>query len=63
MRAYQNKISGLWKWGLYGEFKYRTEKECIESELKLLTERLTKIKEDCLSSNIQKSSLEHTVTK
>jgi hypothetical protein len=53
MKAFQNKISGLWKWGINGEYKYKTEKECRDTELKLLTERLTKIKEDCLSSKIQ----------
>ena len=63
MKPFQDKITLLWKWGLYGEYKYQTEEDCRRSEMKLLIERLRAIKEECQNLKIQTSSLEHTVIK
>jgi hypothetical protein len=52
MKAFQDKITGLWKWGLYGEFKYSTKDECQQNEMKLLIQRLKAIREECQNSKI-----------
>lgn len=44
MRAFQDKVSGLWKWGTRGEPKYNTKQECERAELELLTERLRELR-------------------
>jgi hypothetical protein len=49
MKAIQDKVTGVWKWGLYGEFKYSTKEECQANEMKLLIQRLKAIREECQS--------------
>lgn len=50
MKAFQDKTTGLWKWGLYGEFKYQSKEQCQEEEMKLLIQRLKAIREDVCQS-------------
>jgi len=45
MRAYQDRETGLWKWGSNGKPIYKTKRECNTDGLKQLTDKLRKIKD------------------
>ena len=49
MKTFQDKITGLWKLGLYGEYKYKTKEEAEENEMKIFIERLKIIRDGCRS--------------
>ncbi len=44
MRAYQDKETGLWKWGTRGEPKYKSKDEAKRTEMELLEKRLRQLK-------------------
>lgn len=44
-KSYQDKESGLWKWGSNGKPMYETKAECDKAGLKIIFDRLMWIKE------------------
>lgn len=44
-KAYQDKVSGLWKWGTRGEPIYNSKGECERAGMEILTRRLRDIKD------------------
>lgn len=44
MKAYQDKISGKWKWGRRGEPIYDTAQQARDAGMGILTERLREIR-------------------
>lgn len=50
MRAYRDKLTGLWKWGTNGSPKYETRIECERDGNNKLVERLRKIREGYASN-------------
>lgn len=45
MKAYQDKESGLWKWGKNGKPIYESKELCKRAGLDMLTDRLIKIRD------------------
>ncbi len=45
MRAYQDKQTGLWKLGLNGDYKFKTEQEALSDATAKLTTALKKVRE------------------
>lgn len=44
MKAYQDKITGKWKWGKRGEPIYDTAQQARDAGMGILTERLREIR-------------------
>lgn len=44
-KAYQDKETGLWKWGKRGIPMYESKIECERKSLEILTDRLRQLKE------------------
>ena len=45
MKAYEDKESGMWKWGSRGEPIYKTKNECERAGMEILTDRLRKLRD------------------
>lgn len=45
MKAYQDKQTGLWKWGTRGTPKYETKTQCERAELERLTDALRELRQ------------------
>lgn len=45
MKPYQDKITGLWKWGTRGEAIYSSKHEAQKQGLRILTDKLRKIRD------------------
>lgn len=54
MRAFQDKVTGLWKWGTRGEAKYSTKAECQRAGLDLLCDKLREIRD-----KVNKTAINH----
>jgi hypothetical protein len=45
MKPYQDKTTGLWKWGTRGVPQYETKEQCSRAGMEILTNRLREIKD------------------
>lgn len=45
MKAYQDKITGMWKWGTRGSAIYETKEIAERAGLDIITKKLREIKE------------------
>lgn len=53
MKAFQDKITGLWKCGLYGEYKYKTKEEALEKGMEEFVKALKILRDSvCQNSSI-----------
>jgi len=44
-KAYQDKKSGLWKWGTRGEAKYETKRLAEQAGIDIVTKRLREVRD------------------
>lgn len=57
MKAFQDKITGLWKCGLHGEYKYKTKEEALDKGMDEFVKALKILRDSvCQNSSILTNS-------